>query len=105
MEPRARLQKTAEMLHDYRLTRYEMGIRQWALQDQGAAKIVRKANLMRMEYLMLALSELGIEGEDAEMRAMTFLCYVTWEPHTFHEVTRKKRRSMIAARVKMLTTV
>lgn len=105
MEPHARLQKTAEMLHDYRLTRYEMGIRQWALEDKGAAGIVRKANRMRMDYLMLALSELGIEGEEAEMRAMTFLCYMTWEPHTFHEVTRKKRRSMIAARVKMLTTV
>ncbi len=105
MEPRARLQKTAEMLHDYRLTRYEMGIRQWALEDKGAATVVRKANRMRMEYLMLALSELGIEGEEAEMRAMTYLCYMTWEPHTFHEISRKKRRSMFAARVKMLTTV
>ena len=105
MEPRARLQKTAEMLHDFRLTRYEMGIRQWALDDKGAARIVRKANRMRMDFLMLALSELGMEGEEAEMRAMTYLCYMTWEPHTFQEFTRKKRRSMIAARVKMLTTV
>jgi AcrR family transcriptional regulator len=105
MDPRVRLQKTAEMLHDYRLTRYEMGIRQWALEDKGAAKIVRKANRMRMGYLMLALSELGIEGAEAEMRAMTYLCYMTWELHTFPEVTRKKRRSMIASRVKMLTTV
>ena len=105
LEPLARLQKTAEMLHDFRLTRYELAIRQWAQEDKGAAKVVRKANRMRMEYLLLALSELGIEGEEAEMRAMTFLCYITWEPHTFHEVTRKKRRSMIAARVRMLTTV
>ena len=62
-------------------------------------------DLGQMDYLMLVLSELGIEVEATEMCAMTYLCYVTWEPHTFHEVTRKKRRSMIAARVKMLTTV
>lgn len=105
MEPRARLQKTAEMLHDFRLTVYEMAIRQWALQDKDAARVVRKANRMRMNYLLLALSELGIEGDEAEMRAMTFLCYMTWEPHTFQEVTAKKRRAFIALRVNMLTKV
>ena len=105
MEPRTRLQKTAEMLHDYRLTRYEMAVRQWALEDKEAARVVRKANRMRMDYLLLAFSQLGIEGEDAEMRAMTLLCYMTWEPHTFHEITRKKRRALIKSRVRMLTTV
>jgi AcrR family transcriptional regulator len=105
MEPRDRLQKTAEMLHDYRLTRYEMAVRQWALVDREAARVVRKANRLRMEYLLLAFSQLGIEGDEAQMRAMTFLCYMTWEPHTFAEVSLKKRRAMIKDRVKMLTTV
>jgi AcrR family transcriptional regulator len=104
MEPRARLQKTAEMLHDYKLTRYEMAVRQWAQHDKEAARVVRKANRMRMDYLLLALSELGITGDEAEMRAMTYLCYMTWEPHTFHEITRKKRRAMIGSRVSMLTS-
>jgi len=31
-----------------------------------------------MNYVMLALSEPGIEGEEAEMRAMTFLCNMTY---------------------------
>ena len=102
MEPRARLQKTAELLHDYQLTRYELAVRQWALENKEAARVVRKANRMRLDYLLVALSELGITGIEAEMRAMTYLCYITWEPHTFHEVTRKKRREMIALRVNML---
>ena len=59
---------------------------------------------MRMDYLLLAFAELVIEGEEAEMRAMTYLCYMTWEPRTFHEVTRKKRRTLIKSRVMMLTT-
>jgi len=104
MEPRVRLHKTAEMLHDYKLTRYEMAVRQWAQHDKEAARVVRKANRMRMDYLLLAMSELGITGDEAEMRAMTYLCYVTWEPHTFQEVTRKKRRAMIDSRVRMLTS-
>ena len=41
-----------------------------------------------MDYLMLALSELGIEVEETEMPAMTYLCYMTREP---------KKRATIAA--------
>jgi AcrR family transcriptional regulator len=104
MEPRARLQKTAEMLHDYQLTRYEMAIRQWARQDKEAARVVRKANRMRMDHVRHALAELGITGDEADMRAMMYICYVTWESFTFADVSRKKRREQIASRIKLLTS-
>lgn len=104
MEPKARLQKTAEMLFDYQLTRWEMAFRQWALEDRETAKVVRKANRMRMKYLLLAFNELGFVDEDAEMRAMTLLSYMTWDMHTFEYVSRKKRRAMIASRIELLTS-
>jgi len=93
MKPRERLLRTAEMIFDYRLTRWEMAFR-----------VVRKANRMRLEYLLLSFHELGFTGEDAEMRAMTLLCYMTWDMHTFAYISRKKRRSMIAARIDLLIT-
>ena len=104
IESLERLLSTAEMIFDYRLTRWEMAFRLWALEDGEAARVVRKANRMRLEYLLLSFHELGFSGEDAEMRAMTLLCYITWEMHTFAYVSRKKRRSMIEARIDLLIT-
>lgn len=103
MAPRQRLVKTAETIFDLRLTRWEMAFRQWALEDKQAASVVRKANQMRMEYLLTSFRELGFEGEDAEMRAMTLLSYITWDMHMFGYVSMKKRRGMIASRVALLT--
>ena len=104
MKPRERLLSTAEMIFDYRLTRWEMAFRLWALEDSEAARVVRKANRMRLEYLLLSFHELGFTGEDAEMRAMTLLCYITWEMHTFAYVSRNNRRSMIETRTDLLIT-
>jgi AcrR family transcriptional regulator len=42
LKPKRRLIGTAEMILDYDLTRYEIAIRQWALQDAGAARAVKK---------------------------------------------------------------
>ena len=104
MEPKERLIRTAEMIFDFQLTRGEMAFRQWALEDKHAAQVVRKANRMRMEYLLTAFTELGFEGDDAEMRAMTLLSYMTWDMHTFGYISKKKRRGMIASRVDLLTS-
>jgi len=104
MEPGARLLKTADTIFEYQLTRWEMAIRLWAQEDRDAAKVVRKANQMRMDYLLLSFHELGFEGEDAEMRAMTLLCYMTWDMHMFGYISRKKRRAMIRTRIELLTT-
>jgi AcrR family transcriptional regulator len=42
LDPEARLRKTAEMILDFGLVHYEIGIRQWALRDAEAAKVVKK---------------------------------------------------------------
>ncbi|MEN8800875.1 MAG: hypothetical protein ABF297_02765 [Thiogranum sp.] len=60
------------MILDYDLTRYEIAIRQWALQDPEAARVVRKVNRFRLDFVRRALSELGFTDDDLEMRAMLF---------------------------------
>ncbi len=91
------------MILDYDLTRYEIAIRQWALQDAGAARAVKKANRLRLDFARKALSELGFKGEALEMRAMLFVCYHSWESPMFWEISRKRRRELIAKRVELLT--
>jgi len=103
LEPIGRLTKTAEMILDYDLTRFEIAIRQWALQDQHAARAVKKVNRKRLDFIRSALSELGFTGDDLEMRTMLFVCYQTWESTMFREITRKRRRELIANRIELLT--
>ena len=104
LEPKDRLTRTAEMILDYDLTRYEIPIRQWALQDAVAARAVRKVNRLRLDFIGRAFSELGFTGDDLDMRTMLFTCYHTWEAPMFREVSRKRRRELIAKRMELLTS-
>ena len=104
LEPKQRLTRTTEMILEYDLTRYEIPIRQWALQDALAARAVRKVNRIRLDYIGGAFSELGFTGDDLDMRAMLFTCYHTWEAPMFWKISRKRRRELIAKRIDLLTS-
>jgi AcrR family transcriptional regulator len=108
LKPKSRLIKTAEMILEHDLTRYEIPIRQWALQDAVAARAVRKVNRLRLDFIGDfiggAFSELGFTGDDLDMRTMLFTCYHTWEAPMFREISRKRRRELIAKRIGLLTS-
>ena len=103
LKPMQRLVKSAEMILDYDLTRYEIAIRQWALVDTEAARAVRKVNRLRLEFVRKAFSELGFIGEDLEMRTMLYVCYHSSESSMFREISRKRRRDQIQRRIEFLT--
>jgi AcrR family transcriptional regulator len=104
LEPRERLRRTAEMIIDYDLTRYEISIRQWALTNDLAGQAVKKVNEIRLDFVSRTLAELGFEGDDLEMRAMLFVCYHTWETPMFRDITENRRRELIRKRVDLLTS-
>lgn len=98
-----RLVRTAEIILDFELTRYEIAMRQWALQDAEAARAVKKVNRLRMDFVRGAFAELGFKGDDLEMRTMLFTCYHSCESLMFPEVSRKRRREQITGRIELLT--
>jgi AcrR family transcriptional regulator len=104
LDPKSRLIRTAEMILDYKLTDYEIPIRQWALRDAEAARAARKVNRLRLDYVGGAFSELGFTGDDLDMRTMLFTCYHSWEGPMFREISRKRRRDLIAKRIELLTS-
>lgn len=104
LEPKSRLMRTAEIILENDLTRYEIAIRQWALEDREAARAVRQANRIRLDFVRGGFSELGFENDDLEMRAMLFTCYHTWESPMFGDISRKRRRELIAKRIELLTS-
>ncbi len=103
MDPKSRLTIAAQMILAHRLTRYEISVRQWALEDREAAKTVRKANRIRLDFVRTALSELGFTGEDLEMRSLLFVCYHTWELPMFPDMSKKRLEALIARRMELLT--
>lgn len=104
LEPKSRLIRTAEMIFDYELGRYDMAIRLWALQDAGADRAVRKVNRLRLNFVRNAFSELGFKDEDLEMRTMLYVCYHSWEWVTYREISRKLRREQIVRSIELLTS-
>jgi hypothetical protein len=80
------------MILELDLTRYEIGIRQFAMVDDRARRVVMNANKLRQEFIGGAFSELGFAGEDLEMRTTLFACYHTWEASMFHNITRKNAK-------------
>ena len=103
LDPKARFQRAAEIIVDHDLVQFEIGIRQWAMNDKRAARAVRSANRRRLDFARQALGELGFSGDDLDMRAMLFVCYHTWEAPMFSEISRKRRRELIGKRVTLLT--
>ncbi len=95
LDPKSRLVRINEMVHDFSLTRYDIAIRQWALHDKRAARAVRKVNLIRRDFVGKAFSELGFSGNELEMRTVLFVCYVSMEEPFFREISRKKVSSML----------
>ena len=104
IEPRQRLVTIAEMILDYDLNRYELGIRHWAMQDAGAARAVKKVNQLRLDFIGNAFSELGFTGDDLEMRTMLFVGYTSGESIIFPDISQKRRRKLITKRIDLLTS-
>lgn len=103
LPPKNRLTRIAETIVEFDLTRYEAAITQWALKDKVAARVARKVNRMRLDFVRAAFEELGFRGDDLEMRAMMFSCYNTWEGPMFRDMPRKRRHELIARQIKFLT--
>ena len=103
LEPKKRLTRLAELVLEYDLARYDIPIRQWALNDAGAARVVRRVDRIRMDFVRNAFRELGFTGDDLEIRAMLFLCYQTLESSMYRDLSRKRRRELIAERIELLT--
>jgi len=77
--PRERLRIISTLVFEQNLTEFDAAMYVWANKDPNIAKQVRRVTDMRLAFIGKALSELGFEGDDLEMRARLFLGYQTSE--------------------------
>ena len=104
LDPMTRMIKAMEIVTNYDFSRHEIAIRQWAMNNESAAAAVEGATQKRVDYFRNALSELGLDDNEVEMRATTAVCYYTWEPITYPNLSLEERRAMIKPRLKMIAS-
>jgi len=71
------------------LTKYDMPIRSWAAQDPKIAKLVGQTDLFRLDYIRQLFVEVGFDGNELEIRARSFLGYMTLEKSLFDPLGRE----------------
>ena len=100
--PEERLRLTMHMILEHDLGGLDASMCAWAKGDAEVARVVRKVYAMRLEFIGGAFAELGFTGEDLEMRTRLFVIYHSWERTTFWKDSKKKLRSLIDRRLKLL---
>ena len=99
-------------IHLYRLmevvtindvSRYDIAVRAWAHQDTNVAKIVKRVNKMRMNYVQSLFRDLGFKGEELEIRSTSFLYWASFEHSVFGSRTRKEKLRMLKKRFVFFT--
>ena len=99
--PRRRLIMIATAVFEQNLTKFDVAFFTWANKEPAIARRVSKVIESRMNFTRQAFSELGFEGDDLEMRASTFLGYLTLERQLYGN-GKKKVQELRELRIDML---
>ena len=84
-----KLLRLFNMIYENNLTRYDLSLRSWAAQDPAIAKLVRRTNRLRLEFIRGLFIEMGFTDIDLEIRTQTCLAYLTLEKSIVNGLKRK----------------
>jgi AcrR family transcriptional regulator len=100
--PRERIYLTMKMILENNLTRLELPMRSSAETDPVAWEMISRVYQIRVDFFRSALSEMGFEGEDLEMRIHLLTCYHTWEGVMFRDISKDRRSKWLKLRLDLI---
>jgi len=100
--PRERIHLTMKMILENNLTRLDLPMRFSAEKDPIAWEMVKRVYQIRLNFFRAALSEMGFESEDLEMRIHLLTCYHTWENVMFRDIPENIRAKWIKLRLDLI---
>ncbi len=100
--PRERIYLTMKMILENNLTRLELPMRSSAETDPVAWEMISRVYQIRVDFFRTALSEMGFEGEDLEMRIHLLTCYHTWEGVMFRDISKDRRAKWLKLRLDLI---
>jgi AcrR family transcriptional regulator len=66
-------------IFEQRLTRFDLPIRSWAMQEPEIAELVRRTDRFRLNYVRKLFGEMGFQGRELDARARTALAALTMQ--------------------------
>lgn len=96
------LRSMADSVDRENLSGLDAAVRQWAKSDGRVADVYRQKMERRLSFVRSLFEELGFEGADLDMRAQTYVAYVTTERDVFPDLTPEQRATTRKARLNML---
>ncbi len=100
--PRERIYLTMKMILENNLTRLDLPMRFSAEKDPIAWGMINRVYQVRLDFFRSALSEMGFEGEELEMRVHLLACYNTWEGIMFKDLSMNIRAKWINLRLDLI---
>jgi len=100
--PKERIYLAMKMILEINLTRLELPMRFSAEKDPIAWELLNRVYQIRLNFFRSALSEMGFEGEDLEMRIHLLTCYHTWESVMFRDLPNNSRAKWIKLRLDLI---
>lgn len=104
LPPKDRLLRTALMIWEHDLARFDLPFQAWA---RGNPKVLAKVNRIydqRLTWIRRMFRELGFKGADLEMRTRLFVGYHSWERTAFPQQSKVQAKRMIRRRIKLLVS-
>jgi len=79
------------MVFVQKLTRHDLAIRAWAIEEPAIRLRVKKTDDFRLDYVRDLLKEIGFGEEAADFRARLFLGEASWEGWRYDDLTDAQR--------------
>lgn len=86
-----KLEKLMEMVFVEQLTRHDLAIRAWAIQEPDLRARVRRTDDHRIGYLRMLFTGMGFNDDAADLRARVFLGEAAWEAARFQRMSKEER--------------
>ena len=83
---------------------YDVAVRAWAVHDDHAKEVVKKADKIRLGFIRNQFEKMGFEGLDLENRSRLFLYYAMTEPAFFDPPDEETSLLLDQIRFDFLTT-
>jgi AcrR family transcriptional regulator len=86
-----RLRMLITLVVEQELTRYDLAIRSWAIQEPNIRPLVRRTDVFRLNFVRDLFREMGFDATDADMRARMLVTYMALDGAVFDKQSKKKR--------------
>lgn len=74
-----KLQALMQLITEQNLTQYDLVVRAWAEHQKAVARIVERADRVRLATLRELFAEAGFQGEELEVRTRLFVVFMSFD--------------------------